>query len=379
MKNRFLKYYSLLIIALIMTFAACESYYTPDIDEQESHLVFSGLITDTLGPQYVDISQSSSYNDESSTTGLSGFVVVIEEKNGDIIALTETETGHYEADSTIIGKVNTQYRMKATSPEGKIYISSYVEILSSAPVNSISACHYKETTLSENTNSSGYTEETEEGTTIMASSNTNGFTPYYRYEYCLIIETTQLYPDGFSNFVIYIARPYNSYSRVYLNLSNANLYDDNDIINHPICNINNTVTYSTLVIDSLDIDENGERQFSNDDIDVDYFGMLVQIRQYSLSEESYSFWNAIDEQMNATGQFFDPVESQIVGNITCESDSTEDVYGYFGASSISVYNQHLYLKSNNVAITKPIIYFPTISELTWDYYQFDFWVYYNMN
>lgn len=358
-----------------MSLSACESYYEPNIDSEEPHLVFYGLMTDTIGPQFVKISKSSGYNNDSLSPSVSGFKVIIEEKSGETIQLREVSSGYYVSNSGVTGKINAQYRMIATSPEGKVYTSSYETMLPAAEIDTLSGRYYQETSLVRYDNI-GYYEEVEEGLTLMLSSYTKGYTPFYRYEYRLVLETSQVYPTLPFNTVYYIARPYNSHSNTFLKISNGNNYVNSSIIDFPVVNVANSLAKLKVIIKDFELDENGERKYSPESIIYRYNGMLVQVQQYSLSEMGYSFWNSVVKQLDATGQYFDPVESQVTGNIICETDSSEIVYGYFGASSIKIHNQFLYLRWDNIVKIKSIDHFPELSEMICDRLPFDFWVEY---
>jgi Domain of unknown function (DUF4249) len=61
----------------------------------------------------------------------------------------------------------------------------------------------------------------------------------------------------------------------------------------------------------------------------------LEIAQYSLSKGTYNYWAAINTQINNTGSVFDSPPANIRGNIVCKEDPSEQVLGYFEASSVS--------------------------------------------
>ena len=77
-----------------------------------------------------------------------------------------------------------------------------------------------------------------------------------------------------------------------------------------------------------------------------------------------------------SGQIFDPVESQIIGNMYCANDTTEQVFGYFGASSVQENSGFIHLDYNNKVRNKNVIYFPELDRNLLSNSPPDFWVFY---
>ena len=89
-------------------------------------------------------------------------------------------------------------------------------------------------------------------------------------------------------------------------------------------------------------------------------GLLFQLQQKSLTPEAYEFWNGAESQLNASGKLFDPVASQINGNIKCVSDSTKAVYGVFTAYDLKNKYAYFYINKSNRTITETIDSFPEL-------------------
>jgi hypothetical protein len=90
--------------------------------------------------------------------------------------------------------------------------------------------------------------------------------------------------------------------------------------------------------------------------------MLV-IEQYGTSKESYDFHQKLNNQFAATGSLFDPVQTQVFGNVLCKSDPTKIVYGYFDLNS---YAQYRYFfpepTTKGELIIKQIFRFPDLPD-----------------
>ncbi len=365
-----MKKYLIIIISLFLT--ACEQYFVPDIDTQKSNLVFEGYITDQLSVQTVKISRTYTFREDSLFETVGGFNVAIEDEFHNKISLNETSKGIYTSDS-VQGVDGVRYRMVAQSPEGEIYQSDWEQLNAGAPVDTIYGRYDEEKYLDYN-QYSGYVERMRPGLLILNDANTNGYTPYYRYEYNLVFLNIQIYPTQPFETLIYIASPAVSKKGDYLTISNANEYANHNIKGNEVKFIAEESMAKHFVIDSIELDSTGEPLFEASQIQYSQWGFLVQLEQYSLSEKGYNFWNAINKQTQATGQIFDPVQSQIEGNITCITDSTELVFGYFGASAVTKKAMLLNLKHKGVVV-KSAKYFPDVKSTMVSYGAFDFWVF----
>lgn len=72
-------------------------------------------------------------------------------------------------------------------------------------------------------------------------------------------------------------------------------------------------------------------------------GWIFEIDQYGLTENSIDFYQKISDQLNAEGKLFDPIYSQIKGNITCSSNPDKLMLGIFDLCSVK---RHQYFVTN---------------------------------
>ena len=62
---------------------------------------------------------------------------------------------------------------------------------------------------------------------------------------------------------------------------------------------------------------------------------VIFLDQYTLNNEAYLYYKQIDELLRSNGRLFDPMATQINGNIKCLSHPENKVFGFFEASSVS--------------------------------------------
>ncbi|MBN1184771.1 MAG: DUF4249 domain-containing protein [Bacteroidales bacterium] len=360
------------IIVLFFLTVSCEEIFVPDIPDQPNTLVIEGLITDQVGRHFVKISRALAYNDTSNFENVSGFTVLIQERGGAVYLLHEFDDGWYATDSLVQGKPNHDYRVIATSPQGRQYISSFVTLLSAAPVDSLNGVYKTRSRLVYH-DATGYEEVVNEGIEVQSNSAVIDCTPFYRYEYNLIIQTMQVYATYPIPTTFFIASPYNSISTSFVAIANANSFENKRIRGKPILLFLNSWMNNKIDI-PFEFNDNGERIFTDEQIATIRAGIIIRVNQLSLDKKGYEFWESVYNQINVTGQLFDPVESQIVGNIQCAEDTTERVFGYFGASSVNSSVRFFDFDNNYNIIARPVSIFPELPDTFVDRRRPDFWI-----
>ncbi|MBC8004802.1 MAG: DUF4249 family protein [Verrucomicrobia bacterium] len=83
-------------------------------------------------------------------------------------------------------------------------------------------------------------------------------------------------------------------------------------------------------------------------------GWIFEIDQYGLTEHASVYYQKITDQLKAGGRLFDPIYSQIQGNMTCTSNPEKQILGIFDLCSVT---RHQYFVTN---IEYPNIYFHKI-------------------
>ncbi len=364
----------LFAILFLTMLVSCEEYFVPEIDSQTSFFVFEGIITDKAGAQCVKVSKSVSYNNKSKFEMVSGFLIYIEGDNDFLFMLHEQQKGIYLSDSLAKGIIGVKYRMVAISPAGKTYYSSFEPLIAASPIDSISGV-YNEKTILKYSEYEGYYEEIQPGVQVQCNLNAGTNAAYYRYEYQQVFQTKQIYPTVPTATTVYIARPGSSLYYDYISVVNSKLYSNSQVVDNAVSFVSNSIIEQKMVIDTVELDNNGNPLYEEDKIIYMQCGFIMLLKQYSLSEQGFAFWETIYNQVNSTGQIFDPIESQVKGNIYCNDDETELAFGYFGASAVTEKAVHLKLNNDNVVEVKPVHEFPQLSGTMTSFYAFDFWIY----
>ena len=66
-----------------------------------------------------------------------------------------------------------------------------------------------------------------------------------------------------------------------------------------------------------------------------YLMYSILVRQYALTPEEFAYWDKLRKNTENLGSLFDPLPSQLSGNVHRLDDASELVLGYVGASSVT--------------------------------------------
>ena len=64
----------------------------------------------------------------------------------------------------------------------------------------------------------------------------------------------------------------------------------------------------------------------------------MRILQHSLNQNTYNYWQAVEDQRKASGSIFDPPPARIDGNVFAEDANTLPALGIFEVSAVTALN-----------------------------------------
>jgi hypothetical protein len=80
-------------------------------------------------------------------------------------------------------------------------------------------------------------------------------------------------------------------------------------------------------------------------------GWILIVDQYGTSQGSYDYHAKLNSQFAADGSLFDPIQTQIIGNISCKTDPSKIVFGYFDLNSYEQFRYYTIFSSPLSAVT----------------------------
>lgn len=294
------------VLCLVLLMAACKQVYEPPaIKAPNKYLVVEGVINANPGEvTTILLSRTRNLQDTIIADPERSANVQIESSGGTTYNLFENAPGEYISPALTLN-VNQTYRLKIKTSTGGEYVSAFVPVKVSPPIDSLS---WKQATVAPL------------DVTVYASTHdAAGSSRYYRWDftqtwqYRAVYETDLLvnYAAGLMYYPpvqIYNCWTTESSTRIILG-SSVKLSED--VIDRAPVNV---IPQNSHLI--------GVR-----------YSMLV--RQYVLTPEAHKFYEILQKNTEQLGTLFDPQPSQLKGNIQRVSDASEPVIGFVTASTVT--------------------------------------------
>jgi hypothetical protein len=352
--GKFLHIISLVLVVL----QSCQTVFDPKVDTVGSKLVVDGSFSTVPGVQKVILSSSNPYNGNSRYSGINGANIYISDDQGKIIPFGEIGSGGlYETDTNelINAEIGRTYILHITTQEGQVFESLPQTVVKCAPVDSL-FCEYEEQKIVEQNDNGNTNEVVYEG--IRVEVNTRGLYSNHNF-YLYSWEAYEEYNIGLN----YYAMFYPVYT--YLNLpskynkavctGNADDFSNQVLLHNRLLFITSKdlQTFSGTIPEAYTTGHNFV-QFET------FQGLIFKLKQKSISDNAFLFWNSVQQQLDASGKLFDPVASQIAGNINCTSNPSLKPLGVFYAYDVSEKFAYLYISKLGKIDSRPINDFPEI-------------------
>jgi len=272
----------------------------PEIDESRELLVVEGIITDQNETNSIRLTKSSPLDRKNTIKPVLKCIVNLSDDLGNTWLLKEKGNGYYITDSTVFtGVLGRSYTLRIDTrnslPNGYNYESDPVEM---KPVPEIDRLYYEKVLIAAETDDA----PAKEGCDILLDTRDSGEgCSYFRWDYT---ETWEIsLPYDVTNKICWVT---NNSSQILL--KNTSHLSQNSISAYPVTFISNET-------DRLD------NRYS------------ILVRQYSISEQEYNYWNRMQTMSEQTGTLYDVMPSSVQGNMNCIEDPSEKVLGFFSVSA----------------------------------------------
>lgn len=289
--------YSLLILSAGILLNACKDVYKPQaISTPNRYLVVEGFINGT-DSTFFRLSRSRNIGDTGAVKYETGAQLSIEGSNGGSFAMTDKGKGLYALGASPFD-FNSKYRLRIKTG-GKEYLSEYVVLKKSPPIDSVS-----------------YSANSDGVRIYVTSHDPAGATRYYKWDYVETWEYTSIASSSFMYTTTVVPRPdVNQYYRCWrtdnsttINLGTSNGLATDVIYKAPLQFIDGTsfklsIKYSILVTQTV------------------------------LTEDAFNYWSTLKKTSESLGSIFDPQPAQLRSNITCITTPSEPVIGYVSGST----------------------------------------------
>lgn len=296
--------YCNLIIVLTLVIASCKEKYTAELKSSDkSALVVDGFLNAGSGPTTITLTRSYALSAAGMIPRVTGAQVTVEGDNGTTFALTETaiNSGVYRHPQLTLSN-SAQYRLKIRTTGGKEYLSDYVPVNLSQPIDSLNWKWENNSVLFQ-------------VSTHDATNNSR----YYKWDYEETWEIVTNYYATVKTIANNVIVPRNFPAE---DVSHCWKYDfSKTIMIGSSTQLQSDVIYRAPL---FAVPAHNER------IGVRY---SVLVKQAVLTKQAYEYFSLMKKNTEQLGSIFDPLPSELKGNIKCVSDASEQVIGFVTASS----------------------------------------------
>jgi len=315
------------LAVLTLTLIGCTEIYVPDIETDKHILVVEGLVTDGEGPFHVKLTEALSYDSDSNarTKFIPNAKMTLLESEGSVFELTHIGFGVYSLPATFRAKVGHSYVLRIVTIDKNIYESNPQTLL---PPETFDSIHTSIAVIKSKNEAFlqkiyCYDIRVDLFHAVSAANPSplcrfeSNVVTHYDYQYSLEVDPkTDTFPSWGWSVHAWKTTPLDERT----NLTEERAKSSNPcILDHFLCNIPYGLqNYGIYLIP----------EYAN----ITYY---FRFNQYTLNEDTYQFYKQANSQLAASGKLFDPISSQLYGNMKCVTDSTRIVLGLFEVSSVT--------------------------------------------
>ncbi len=297
---RTFRYHSWIILLFsLLQWHCIQSYVSPYHAPATGYLVVEGYITGN-GPSTFKLSRTIQLPGDSTTPVVTGAQLQIEGSDNSIYPFTETGNGGYTLASASLNTA-TRYRLRISNVNNETYLSDYVPYKPTPAIDSVNW-------ISDTTGVSIYVNTHDPG----------GNTRYYQWTYNETWEYTSAILSGFvwQHDSLLFATASNQYYFCYHNDSSSQI-----LIGTTAKLAQDLVYRQRLIFIPV----------STQALAIEY---SVLVAQYALTDSAYNFLSLMRGNTEQLGSIFDPLPSQLTGNIHSLTNPGEIVLGYISAGTL---------------------------------------------
>jgi Domain of unknown function (DUF4249) len=297
--------FTILLAGIVFILICCYDPYTPNVlTKNLDYLVVDGFLSTSDSSSSVALSRTLPIYSLDSLPAENDATVRIEDMESTAsFTLTPQAHGVYTGSRLSIS-INKQYRLHIKTSDNKEYISDYVPLLVTAPIDTVG--WYP---ASAGTDENG----------IKIYVTTHDFVNNNQY-YLWTYEETWEYSSAYEQTL---------------------LFKNGQVVPNPVNTFFCWKTMSSvpiLISSTAGLNQNIISQFVLEFIPSESIklqrGYSLLVKQEAITKASFEYWQQLKANTENLGTIFGPLPSQFSGNIHSTSDSSEPVLGFFSATSI---------------------------------------------
>lgn len=301
-KNRIQHIFLLLGCVYAFSMLGCVDEIRFNIDTDERKISLDGLLSDSLMTQTINLSYSSiiGVGNDNIQPPVEGAVVEIKDGEGNSFLFEEVSPGTYER--FMAGEIGRSYQVEISLPDGNKIMSRPIIMQPSVPVDSLA---YSIEAVAE-INPSGNLVSANFMNVRAITRIRDGIRPFLRWRAQGVYEFREEYSGALNVRWCYV--------RENLDINNLVIGDTRGLAN------------------GFDFQED----ILTKELDGKFFYQYaLEILQYSMSEEEYTYWDNISSILNRDGSIFNPPPGTVRGNLFDPNDSDNEILGFFSVASVT--------------------------------------------
>lgn len=326
------------VVILYGLLISCYKPYNTNIIADERILVAEGMITNEVATYHVNLSYALPFYSGGTGQPENLARVYVTDDLGNYYPFKGLGNGSYISDSLkFTGHPGTFYTLSLETPDGETYISDPQRLEPEFSQDSI----YAEIDYQETISRFNQSVITIRGANIMIDIRSLTDTlPRFRFTSNLVknyFYSMQIPPGDRSPFYFFYCWQTDNINPD-INLTHKEYsVNSSSIRRHAVYFIDDQIYVDGLVygLGSQEPDLSYKALITPDHKSYIITNRILYLNQYTLNNETYSYYNSMDEQLRSDGKLFDPIAVQLSGNIKCTTNNGKKVFGFFEASSVS--------------------------------------------
>jgi len=286
-------------LTLSVLFDGCiEPFSPPEVNSDEGYLVIDGFLNVGADTSRIELSHTQNTNSSFSPSKETGAIINVEQEKGETYLFTEKGNGSYYLPPKLFD-ITVKYRLRIRTSNGKEYLSDYVAVKNTPPIDKID---YKEDPRQD---------------AMVININTHDSkneTRFYRWKFEETYEYRAALYSGLEVVDGKIIGRREDINTCWRTLKSGNIL------------LGSTIKLSSDIIKDLPLTT---VPVSTNKLLIKY---SILVKQYGLTQDAFEYWTSLAKTTEGTGSLFDPLPSQVTGNIKNTADNKELVFGYFSAS-----------------------------------------------
>lgn len=318
---------------------SCYKPYYADISNDKRVLVVNGLITNEFASYYISLNYAVSFYSNNKYLPINNARVYVSDNSGSIFEFRELDNGRYISDSLDFrGQPGLTYTLYITTADGEEYESNAQRLFPAVDPDSIYAEYDNKEVLSQISGlkvltHGAYilTDITNTTDTLSRFRYTSNLVRQYFYFYCILLP-----PPLESCYHFYCWQTDNANSDINLSEDVYNV-NSSSVSKHPVCFLDDQLYFNASVYTIGPKEPDGSYKALKPIAYQSYLVMMriLYLNQYTLNADSYIYYKSMNDQLVSEGKLFDPIATQLVGNIKCVTDPNKKTFGFFETSAVS--------------------------------------------